>query len=176
MPKLDSGAMCTHRTESRTSPGPWPSETRMPPQHPDIGGAGSGQWLCTAPAPRTVGSSHPVLAPSMPGPLDGWVPESSVFTPGWAVGPVGVCRPPWAPRALTLSWDLETLPLFSTSSAVKAYQMDFSSSFRRAMAEAPAHGGSDTEIRFQEMQTVAETTEGLARGESSTCLLAGCLC
>lgn len=93
-----------------------------------------------------------------------------------AAGLVGVCQPPWAPRALTLSWDLETLPLFSTSSAVKAYQMDFSSSFRRAMAEAPAHGGSDTEIRFQEMQTVAETTEGLARGESSTCLLAGCLC
>lgn len=45
---------------------------------------------------------------------------------------------PCAPRMpLTLSWDLETLPLFSTSRAVKAYQMDLSSSLRRAMAEAP---------------------------------------
>lgn len=75
---------------------------------------------------------------------------------------------------LTLSWDLETLPLFSTSSAVNAYQMDLSSSLRRAMAEAPARprGGSDTKIRFQEMQTAAETAAGpAARTKSSTCLL-----
>lgn len=33
-----------------------------------------------------------------------------------------------------MSWDLDTLPLFSTSRAVKAYQMDLSSSARRSMA------------------------------------------
>jgi hypothetical protein len=68
---------------------------------------------------------------------------------------------------------LETLPLFSTSSAVKAYQMDLSSSLRRAMAEEPAlpGGGSDTKIRFQEMQTAADRRGALVRSESSTCLL-----
>lgn len=35
---------------------------------------------------------------------------------------------------LTFSCDLDTLPLFSTSRAVKAYQMDFKSSARRSMA------------------------------------------
>lgn len=49
---------------------------------------------------------------------------------------------PSSPRGgLTLSWDLETLPLFSTSRAVKAYQMDLSSSARRSMA-AGGGGGS----------------------------------
>lgn len=57
-----------------------------------------------------------------------------------AVGADEMCLPasPGPRVPLTLSWDLETLPLFSTSSAVKAYQMDLSSSLRRAMAEAPA--------------------------------------
>ncbi len=37
---------------------------------------------------------------------------------------------------LTLSWDLDTFPLFSTSRAVKAYQMDLSSSERKSMTAA----------------------------------------
>ncbi len=45
--------------------------------------------------------------------------------------------PPW----LTLSWDLDTLPLFSRSRAVKPYQMDLSSSDRRSMSAAQLLSG-----------------------------------
>lgn len=91
------------------------------------------------------------------------VPARLLGTRGQGSAPTGH---PGPRRPLTLSWDLETLPLFSTSRAVKAYQMDLSSSLRRAMAEVPARpgGGSDTEIRFQEMRTAAETAEGPWRG------------
>lgn len=51
--------------------------------------------------------------------------------------------PPEPLRGLTLSWDLETFPLFSTSRAVNAYQMDLSSSARRSMAAGGrGRGGS----------------------------------
>lgn len=42
----------------------------------------------------------------------------------------------WIDLQLTFSWDLDTFPLFSTSRAVKAYQMDLSSSERKSMTAA----------------------------------------
>lgn len=48
-------------------------------------------------------------------------------------------------QELTLSWDLETLPLFSTSRAVNAYQMDLRSSARRSMATGGGGRGGSAE-------------------------------
>lgn len=139
----------------------WPVglQNRMmpPPPSRELGGRALGKSSAyNLPGASECGQQHlpgsivPLAqyCPPFPG-LGLWMAEcpgsSTAFMPGsWAAGADEAYLPaspgPWVP--LTLSWDLETLPLFSTSSAVKAYQMDLSSSLRRAMAEVPARPGA----------------------------------
>ena len=121
-----------------------------PPSQELGGGQGSGQKLCTYfPGASERGQQdlpgYVVLLTQycLPSPgLGLWMAEcpgsSTAFMPGsWAAGADEACLPasPGPRVPLTLSWDLETLPLWSRSSAVKACQMALSSSsFKPPMA------------------------------------------
>lgn len=138
--KCSSRSLSKPRTRAAVAPRPAPQENtagKLQARHPHVLRQGSrwGSARAHVTAPHTTGHSpsHPPHAPA-PHCALGARPFSSLRRP----------RPCQA-APLAFSWDLETFPLRSRSSAVKACQMDFSSSsLRPTMAGPPAPATPDS--------------------------------